>query len=81
MARYLSQMGALKGLVGGVSDADMSRFGRSKPKTMKRKKMRDDKKLQAMKMARLMNEIGFDANANSGGGVGSLEMDLFRRSR
>ena len=81
MARYLSQMGALDGLVGGVSDADMSRFGRSKPKTMKRKKMRDDKKLQAMKMARLMNEIGFDANANSGGGVGSLEMDVFRRSR
>ncbi len=81
MARYLSQMGALDGLVGGVSDADMSRFGRSKPKTMKRKKMRDDKKLQAMKMARLMNEIGFDANTNSGGGVGSLEMDLFRRSR
>ena len=81
MARYLSQMGALDGLVGGVSDADMSRFGRSKPKTMKSKKMQGDKKLQAMKMARLMNEIGFDANANSGGGVGSLEMDLFRRSR
>ena len=81
MARYLSQMGALKGLVGGVSDADMIRFGRSKPKTMKSKKMQGDKKLQAMKMARLMNDIGFDANANSGGGVGSLEMDLFRRSR
>jgi hypothetical protein len=81
MARYLSQMGALKGLVGGVSDADMIRFGRSKPKTMKSKKMQGDKKLQAMKMARLMNDIGFDANANSGGGVGSLEMDLFRRIR
>ncbi len=81
MARYLSQMGALDGLVGGVSDADMKLFNRSKPKTMKRKKMQGDKKLQAMKMARLMNDIGFDANANSGGGVGSLEMDLFRRSR
>jgi len=81
MARYLSQMGALDGLVGGASDADMRRFGRSKPKTMKRKKMRDDKKLQAMKMARLMSDIGLDTNANSGGGVRSLEMDLFRRSR
>jgi len=28
-----------------------------------------------------MNDIGFDANANSGGGVGSLEMDFFRRSQ
>ena len=81
MARYLSQMGALDGLVGGVSDADMRRFGRSKSKKMKGKKIRDNKKLKAMKMARLMSEIGFDANANSGGGVGSLEMDLFRRSR
>jgi len=79
MARYLSQMDALKGLVGGVSDADMRRFGRSKPKKMK--KMRDNKKLKAMKMARLMSDIGLDTNANSGGGVGSLEMDLFRRSR
>ena len=79
MARYLSQMDALKGLVGGVSDADMRRFGRSKPKTMK--KMQDNKKLKSMKMARLMSDIGLDANANSGGGVGSLEMDLFRRSR
>ncbi len=79
MARYLSQMGALDGLVGGVSDADMSRFGRLKAKTMKNKKMRDDKKLKASQMARLMSEIGFDPNAS--GGVGSLEMDLFRRSR
>jgi hypothetical protein len=79
MARYLSQMGALGGLVGGVSDADMSRFGRLKAKTMKNKKMRDDKKLKASQMARLMSEIGFDPNAS--GGVGSLEMDLFRRSR
>lgn len=79
MARYLSQMDALKGLVGGVSDADMRSFGRSKPKTMK--KMQDNKKLKSMKMARLMSDIGLDANANSGGGVGSLEMDLFRRSR
>jgi len=77
----LSQMGALDGLVGGVSDADMSRFGRLKAQTMKNKKMRDNKKLKAMKMARLMSEIGFDANANSGGGVGSLEMDFFRQSR
>ena len=50
MARYLSQMGALDGLVGGASDADMRRFGRSKPETMK--KMRNNKKLKAMKMAR-----------------------------
>jgi hypothetical protein len=71
----------LDGSVGGVSDADMSRFGRLKPKTMKSKKMRDNNKLKAMKMALLMSEIGFDANANSGGGVGSLEMDLFRRSQ
>lgn len=79
MARYLSQMGALDGSVGGVSDADISRFGRLKPKTMKSKKMRDNNKLKAMKMARLMNDIGFDANAS--GGVGSLEMDFFRPSR
>ncbi len=79
MARYLSQMGALDGLVGGASDADMRRFGRSKPETMK--KMRNNKKLKAMKMARLMSDIGLDTNANSGGGVRSLEMDLFRRSR
>jgi hypothetical protein len=81
MARYLSQMGALNGLVGGVSDADMRRFGRSKSKKMKGKKIRDNKKLKAMKMARLMSDIGLDTNANSGGGVGSLEMDFFRRSR
>ena len=81
MARYLSQMGALNGLVGGVSGADMSRFGRSKSKKMKGKKIRDNKKLKAMKMARLMSDIGLDTNANSGGGVGSLEMDFFRRSQ
>jgi hypothetical protein len=68
-------------LVGGVSDADMRRFGRSKSKKMKGKKIRDNKKLKAMKMARLMSDIGLDTNANSGGGVGSLEMDFFRRSR
>ena len=81
MARYLSQMGALDGSVGGVSDADMSRFGRLKAKTIKNREMEAGKKLKAMKMARLMNDIGFDANANSGGGVGSLEMDFFRRSQ
>jgi hypothetical protein len=57
----------------------MGRFGRLKAKTMKNKKMRDDKKLKASQMARLMSEIGFDPNAS--GGVGSLEMDFFRGSR
>ena len=82
MARYLAQIGELDRLMSGriagrVSDADMSRFGRLKAKTMKNREMEAGKKLKAMKMARLMNDIGFDANANSGGGVGSLEMDFF----
>ena len=78
LARYMEQMGALEGSVGRVSDADMSRFGRfpkSRPKKLKG--MIDKADLEIKR--RLMRDMGFDPNAS--GGVGSLEMDLFRRSR
>ena len=78
LARYMKQMGALDGSVGRVSDADMIRFGRfrkSRPK--KEKGMSDKADLETKR--RLMRDMGFDPNAS--GGVGSLEMDLFRRSR
>jgi hypothetical protein len=78
MARYLSQMGALDGLVGGVSDADMSRFGRFRKSRPKKEKGMSDKASLEIKR-RLMRDMGFDPNAK--GGVGSLKMDLFRRSR
>jgi len=78
LARYMEQMGASDGSVGMVSDADMSRFGRfpkSRPKKLKG--MRDKADLEIKR--RFMRDMGFDPNVS--GGVGSLEMDLFRRSR
>jgi hypothetical protein len=71
-------MGALGGLVGGVSDADMSRFGRFRKSRPKKEKGMSDKASLEIKR-RLMRDMGFDPNAK--GGVGSLKMDLFRRSR
>ena len=78
LARYMQQMGALKGSVGRVSDADMIRFGRFRKSRPKKLKGMSDKVALQMKK-RLMRDMGFDPNVS--GGVGSLEMDSFRRSR
>jgi hypothetical protein len=78
LARYMEQMGALDGSVGRVSDADMMRFGRFRKSRPKKEKDMSDKASLEIKR-RLMRDMGFDPNAS--GGVGSLEMDLFRRSR